>query len=179
MIMIVKFHPEITQKELCHKLSIAPSTSTRFVDKLESLKLVTRKVNGKQTCISLTEDGEKVYGQFRSSLANSVVNKMWVDRLHQEEDVTVHDLYAEYPDKQINVEREQQLLLEHDRIVFQFPLYWYSSPSLLKEWQDVVLTYGWAYGSQGMKLHGKEFGLAISTGGAEPLIRREGTIITA
>ncbi|GAA3332914.1 hypothetical protein GCM10020331_094880 [Ectobacillus funiculus] len=35
MIMIVKFHPEITQKELCHKLSIAPSTSTRFIDKLE------------------------------------------------------------------------------------------------------------------------------------------------
>ena len=68
MIMIVKFHPEITQKELCHKLSIAPSTSTRFIDKLEKLKLVNRKVNGKQTFISLTEDGEKVYTQFRLSL---------------------------------------------------------------------------------------------------------------
>ncbi|MFD1776962.1 MarR family winged helix-turn-helix transcriptional regulator [Paenibacillus rhizophilus] len=68
MIMIVKFHPGITQKELCHKLSIAPSTSTRFIDKLEGLKLVTRKTSGKQTCISLTEDGEKVYVQFRSSL---------------------------------------------------------------------------------------------------------------
>lgn len=101
------------------------------------------------------------------NMANSVVNKMWVDRLHQEEDITVHDLYAAYPDKQINVEREQQLLLEHERIVFQFPLYWYSSPSLLKEWQDVVLTYGWAYGSQGTKLHGKGFGLAMSTGGPE------------
>jgi DNA-binding MarR family transcriptional regulator len=68
MIMIVKFHPEITQKELCHKLSIAPSTSTRFIDKLEKLKLVTRKVNGKQTFISLTEEGVKVYKQFRVSL---------------------------------------------------------------------------------------------------------------
>jgi DNA-binding MarR family transcriptional regulator len=68
MIMIVKFHPEITQKELCHKLSIAPSTSTRFIDKLEKQKLVTRKVNGKQTYISLTEEGEKVYTQFRLSL---------------------------------------------------------------------------------------------------------------
>lgn len=68
MIMIVKFHPEITQKELCHKLSIAPSTSTRFIDKLEKQKLVTRKVNGKQTSISLTEEGEKVYIQFRLSL---------------------------------------------------------------------------------------------------------------
>jgi DNA-binding MarR family transcriptional regulator len=68
MIMIVKFHPEITQKELCHKLSIAPSTSTRFIYKLEKQKLVTRKVNGKQTFISLTEEGEKVYIQFRLSL---------------------------------------------------------------------------------------------------------------
>ncbi|WML43425.1 MarR family transcriptional regulator [Neobacillus sp. PS3-40] len=68
LIMIVKFHPEITQKELCHKLSIAPSTSTRFIDKLEKQKLVIRKVNGKQTYISLTEEGEKVYKQFRNSL---------------------------------------------------------------------------------------------------------------
>ncbi|MDQ0199231.1 NAD(P)H-dependent oxidoreductase [Neobacillus ginsengisoli] len=101
------------------------------------------------------------------NLSNSVINKMWIDRLHQEKDITVHDLYTEYPDGRINVEREQQLLLEHDRIVFQFPFYWYSSPSLLKEWQDVVLTYGWAYGSEGTKLHGKEFVLAISTGGPE------------
>ena len=68
MIMIVKFHPEINQKDLCHKLSIAPSTSTRFVDKLEKLKLVTRKMDGKQTHISLTDEGEKVYHQFRVSL---------------------------------------------------------------------------------------------------------------
>ncbi len=65
------------------------------------------------------------------------------------------------------MEREQELLLAHDRIVFQFPLYWYSSPALLKEWQDVVLTYGWAYGAEGTKLHGREFMLAISTGGPE------------
>lgn len=68
MIMTIKFHPEITQKELCHKLSIAPSTSTRFIDKLEKQKLVIRKVNGKQTYISLTDDGEKIYKQFRVSL---------------------------------------------------------------------------------------------------------------
>lgn len=101
------------------------------------------------------------------NLTESKINKMWVNRLHQENGITVHDLYSEYPEGKINVEREQQLLLEHDRIVFQFPFYWYSSPSLLKEWQDVVLTYGWAYGSQGTKLHGKDFILAISTGGPE------------
>jgi len=102
------------------------------------------------------------------NMESSTINSTWVERLRQEEgEITVHDLYAAYPDGKIDVEREQQLLLQHDRIVFQFPFYWYSSPALLKEWQDVVLEYGWAYGSQGTNLHGKEFLLAISTGGPE------------
>lgn len=102
------------------------------------------------------------------NMEGSTINSTWVKRLRQEEgEITVHELYAAYSDGKIDIEREQQLLLEHDRIVFQFPFYWYSSPALLKEWQDVVLAYGWAYGSQGTKLHGKEFMLAISTGGPE------------
>ncbi|RLQ94207.1 NAD(P)H-dependent oxidoreductase [Falsibacillus albus] len=99
------------------------------------------------------------------NLSMSTINKTWKERLEQENDLTVHDLYEVYPDGKINTDKEQKLLLEHDRIVFQFPFYWYSSPSLLKEWQDVVLSYGWAYGSEGTKLHGKEFALVISTGG--------------
>ncbi|MED1203031.1 MarR family winged helix-turn-helix transcriptional regulator [Heyndrickxia acidicola] len=68
MIMTIHFHPNITQKELCQRLSIAPSTSTRFIDKLEKLKLAIRKTNGKETMISLTTDGEAVNKQFRDSL---------------------------------------------------------------------------------------------------------------
>ncbi|MDX1807841.1 MAG: NAD(P)H-dependent oxidoreductase [Paenisporosarcina sp.] len=100
-------------------------------------------------------------------LTNSTINKTLMNRLQQEENVTIHDLYATYPDGRIDQAREQQLLLAHDRIVFQFPFYWYSSPSLLKEWQDVVLSYGWAYGPEGKNLNGKDFILAISTGGPE------------
>lgn len=54
------------------------------------------------------------------NLTNSVINKMWADRLHQEMEITVHDLYATYPDRKIDVAYEQQLLLEHNRIVFSF-----------------------------------------------------------
>jgi glutathione-regulated potassium-efflux system ancillary protein KefG len=99
------------------------------------------------------------------NLEQSKVNITWMNRLQQEENVTVHNLYAQYPTYEIDVEKEQHLLLEHDRIVLQFPFYWYSSPALLKQWQDVVLTYGFAYGSSGNKLHGKDLILAISTGG--------------
>ena len=52
-----------------------------------------------------------------------------------------------------------------DRIVLQFPMYWYSSPALVKQWEDDVLTYGWAYGPAGTALHGKELALAVSPGG--------------
>ena len=48
-------------------------------------------------------------------------------------------------------EREQELLLEHDVIVFQHPFYWYSTPAILKEWQDLVLEHGWAYGDGGTR----------------------------
>ncbi|WP_226658958.1 NAD(P)H-dependent oxidoreductase [Guptibacillus hwajinpoensis] len=100
------------------------------------------------------------------NLSQSKINRTLITRLEQT-DVTIHKLYDVYPDGKIDVEHEQALLSSHDRIVFQFPFYWYSSPALLKEWQDNVLTYGWAYGSEGTALHGKELLLAISTGGPE------------
>lgn len=81
------------------------------------------------------------------------------------EGVTVHDLYEAYPDFLIDVEAEQRLLLEHDAIAFQFPFYWYSTPALVKEWLDLVLTHGFAYGHKGTALHGKVLTCALSTGG--------------
>lgn len=78
--------------------------------------------------------------------------------------VTVHDLYETYPDLVVDPEREQALLLQHDVIVFQHPFYWYSTPALLKEWQDIVLEHGWAYGTHGTKLRGKLTFNVLSTG---------------
>ncbi|MCY8931720.1 NAD(P)H-dependent oxidoreductase [Bacillus atrophaeus] len=97
-------------------------------------------------------------------METSVVNKAWVEELKKHDQITVRELYKEYPDEAIDVVKEQQLCEQYDRIVFQFPLYWYSSPPLLKKWLDLVLTYGWAYGSEGKALHGKELMLAVSAG---------------
>ena len=79
--------------------------------------------------------------------------------------MTIHDLYEVYPTLSIDVKREQALLLEHDVIVFQHPFYWYSCPAILKEWQDLVLEHGWAYGVGGTQLRGKITLNAITTGG--------------
>lgn len=79
--------------------------------------------------------------------------------------ITFVDLYRDYPRYDIDVDIEQQRLLDHDVILFQFPLFWYSTPSILKEWQDLVLEHGFAYGSGGDRLNGKRMLLAITAAG--------------
>ena len=101
------------------------------------------------------------------ALDKSRVNRVLIEGLHDLEGVTLHDLYEAYPDFGIDVAREQGLLLEHDLIVFQHPMFWYSTPAILKEWQDLVLEHGWAYGSEGRALVGKLWLNVITTGGRE------------
>ncbi|MEB3211578.1 MAG: NAD(P)H-dependent oxidoreductase, partial [Leptolyngbyaceae bacterium] len=108
------------------------------------------------------------------ALEKSRINRYLFTAIQKLEDVTCHDLYEAYPNFHIDVEREQKLLLEHDIIVFQHPLYWYSSPAILKEWQDLVLEYGFAYGHEGTALHGKKFLTAITTGGTRDAYCRQG-----
>ncbi|WP_307892560.1 NAD(P)H-dependent oxidoreductase [Bacillus swezeyi] len=112
---------------------------------------------------------------FHPNMEESVVNKAFAKKVKDEPYVTFRDMYKEYPDEAIDVEKEQRLLEEHDRIVFQFPLYWYSSPPLLKKWLDHVLLYGWAYGTNGTALHGKEFMVAISAGALEEAYQAGGS----
>ncbi len=89
-------------------------------------------------------------------------------------DVTIHDLYEAYPNFDIDIDHEQRLLSKHDVIVLQHPFFWYSVPAILKQWEDLALEHGWAYGSQGNALSGKYMLTAISTGGAAAAYRREG-----
>ncbi len=86
----------------------------------------------------------------------SVINKRWVEELEKYPDqFTVHQIYQAYPDGVIDVAKEQALVEEHENLVFQFPVYWFNCPPLLKQWLDEVLAYGWAYGSTGDKLKNK------------------------
>jgi glutathione-regulated potassium-efflux system ancillary protein KefG len=97
---------------------------------------------------------------------DSVANQVMLKKIASLEHVTVHDLYAHYPDFFIDVNEEHHLLLEHDIIVFQHPLYMYSCPALLKEWMDRVLGKGFAFG-KGEALKGKHWRSVITTGGSE------------
>lgn len=104
---------------------------------------------------------------------NSIANKVLIDAAISLPNVTVHDLYASYPDFFIDVIYEHELLTAHDIIVFQHPLYMYSCPSLLKEWIDCVLGKGFAYGD-GKAMVGKYWRSVVTTGGAKQAFTPEG-----
>jgi glutathione-regulated potassium-efflux system ancillary protein KefG len=72
------------------------------------------------------------------------------------------------------VTTEQRLLAEHDILILHHPFYWYSSPALLKEWLDLVLEVGFAYGQGGTALQGKSFLTVITTGGGLEAYREDG-----
>jgi len=105
---------------------------------------------------------------------HSVVNRGMVDGLVDLEEVTVRHLDALYPDFGIDVEVEQAVVREHDVLVFQHPLYWYSSPPLLKQWIDRVLLRDFAFGRRDPETRGKRVLSAVSAGGPESAYAESG-----
>lgn len=101
------------------------------------------------------------------AMRRSRVNRRLMEAARGLDGVVVNDLYQLYPDFDIDVAREQQLLTDADVVVLQHPFYWYSTPAILKEWQDLVLEHGWAYGHDGHALENKLLMNAVSTGGPE------------
>mgnify|MGYP001795295183 CR=1 FL=1 len=98
------------------------------------------------------------------ALSRSEANRALARATMRMDSVTFHDLYAAYPDLDIDVDAEQAQLCAHDVIVVMCPFYWYSTPAIIKEWMDLVLEYGFAYGHDGTALAGKTFLMALPTG---------------
>ena len=106
----------------------------------------------------------------------SKANKILVDQIKgKEEGVTFCDLYELYPDFHIDVAKEKELLNQHDVIIWHHPFYWYSCPPLMKQWIDMVLEFGWAYGPEANELQNKTCLNVITTGGSRDLYCSEGT----
>ncbi len=98
------------------------------------------------------------------AIHKSIVNRRLIRIYREFKNIVFRDLYDIYPDFMIDVDAEQALLLEHDIIIFQHPIYWYSCPPILKQWMDLVLKSGFAYGDSGEALAGKRLLSTISTG---------------
>ena len=107
-------------------------------------------------------------------LEKSRTNRALLRRFPQHRDITFRDLYETYPDFNIDIAREQQLLADHHVIVLHHPFYWYSMPPLLKQYIDLVYAFGWAYGPGGTALKGKVQFHVLTTGGGVDAYTAEG-----
>ena len=76
------------------------------------------------------------------------------------------------------MEREKELLIAHQIIIWHHPLYMYSAPALLKQWIDLVLEYGWAHGQGGDFLKNKIIFNTLTAGGTREVYTAAVTIVT-
>lgn len=101
---------------------------------------------------------------FEKSFANKAIIE---EVTSSNPDIVIRDISQLYSDYKIDAKAEQQILMEHKNIVFQYPFYWYNMPAILKHWFDVVFEYQFAYGSKGDKLKAKNFIPSFTVGAPE------------
>lgn len=99
----------------------------------------------------------------RPNIEESTVQNFLKASLPADENITWKYLSE---DEKYDKKLEQEELLNNDRIIFQFPLYWYSAPAALKRWIDEILDGDFAFSGNDV-LAGKELGLVVSTGISE------------
>lgn len=104
---------------------------------------------------------------------DSKINKRIKHTLENEEDIIYKDIKSLYQDYNFDVKKEQEALMNAQKIIFQFPLYWWTAPAILKQWMDDIYTYGFAYkyddkgAWKALKLQNKEFQMIVTIGGSE------------
>lgn len=108
-------------------------------------------------------------------LNDSFANKLILEKLKEELPDSVQTLLdSEYPDYTFDIKTEQQKLMNADIIVLQFPLFWYSAPSILRKWMEDVFVHGFSHGSKGTSLHGKKLILSFTSGAPEEMYQEGG-----
>ena len=105
-------------------------------------------------------------------IEESIGNKVISEIVAKESNIIVRDLHQLYPNFKIDVKAEQEALMEVETIVFQYPLYWYSTPAILKEWIDQVFQYGFAFGHDSI-LNNKKIIASITIGSPEAQYPKE------
>lgn len=112
-----------------------------------------------------------------TDLKTSVANKAIIETLEQQlADCEIVKLDELYPDFKINVSAEQEKLLKADVIVLQFPLFWYSAPSILERWMEETFKHGFSHGSTGDKLKGKKVIVSFTAGAPAEMYTKDGAM---
>lgn len=110
-----------------------------------------------------------------TDLKHSIANKTIIETLESHlEQVETARLDELYPHFDIDARAEQERLLRADIIILQFPLFWYSAPSILQRWMEQTFLHGFSHGSSGDKLKGKKLILSITSGAPADIYRKDG-----
>lgn len=112
-----------------------------------------------------------------TNLNDSIANKSILDNLKElvsNAEFTYLDKL--YPDYQIDVLKEQEKLVNADIIVLQFPIFWYSVPSIMQKWLEDVFIHGFAHGDTGNKLKEKKLILSFTTGAPESVYHKNAPV---
>lgn len=113
---------------------------------------------------------------YEHSTANKTIIEEFSKLVPSAEIVNVAELY---PNFQIDAQKEQQRLQAAEMLIFEYPFWWYSAPSLMHRYLEQVFLHGWAYGSNGKALQGKNLTISFTTGAPESdYQRREGLMHT-
>ena len=107
------------------------------------------------------------------SVANKAILETIEKKLPEAEIVKLDQLY---PDFKIDVAKEQERLMRADIIVLQFPVFWYSAPSILERWMEETFKHGFSHGSTGDKLKGKKLVLSFTTGAPAEMYSHDGAM---
>lgn len=124
---------------------------------------------------TLTEQGMAVevsdlYAQDFKAVAGRadfarLANSERLGYVHEQRHASADRAYAR------DILREQDRVAAADLLIFQFPLWWYAVPAILKGWADRVLTHGFAYTDAHLfetgLLRGKRAMLSVTTGGTQ------------
>ena len=100
------------------------------------------------------------------------VNAGFLNLAAEQENMFVHGRAT------FDVEQEQAKVLWCDVLIFQFPIWWFSMPAILKGWVDRTMTRGFAYASgekyDNGKFKGRRAMVCVTTGTAESLYQPDG-----
>jgi len=116
------------------------------------------------------------------NMEESILNTRIKKELEGAEHIVYKDLTSLYSDFKIDIKKEQEDLSDASKIVFQFPMHWYNSPAILKQYVDEVFSYDFAYEIdrngvfQDLALKDKEFQLLVTVGSREKSFQGEGRL---
>lgn len=108
------------------------------------------------------------------NLEDSKVNLSWIKELKKYPmEFDIHNLYESNNIHNFDVLKEQELIEKYDKLILQFPIYWFNCPPLMKKWLDEVFLEGWAYGKNN-KIRQRNIGLIVTAGIKESSYKKDG-----